>query len=78
MIIVSFQNYSIFYNRYIKCIEQEVFRIERIIFSRYYMVNPEKCEIVFKRLASNCMYTYYDNKGTIWWYVHACAGFVIR
>ena len=31
----------------IKYIEQGVFRIERITFSRYYAVNLEKCEIVF-------------------------------
>ena len=29
------------------------FRIEHITFSRNYMVNLEKCEIVFKLLASN-------------------------
>ena len=53
----SFQNNSIFYSSYIKCIEQGVFRIERITFSRYYVVNLEKCEIVFKLLASNCIST---------------------
>ena len=56
MHLVSFQNNSIFYNSYIKCIEQGVFRIERITFSRYDMVNLEKCEVVFKFLASNCMF----------------------
>ena len=33
MHIVSFQNNSIFYNSYFKCIEQGVFRIERITFT---------------------------------------------
>ena len=55
MHIVSFQKNSVFYNRYFKCIEQEFFRIERKKFSRYYVVNLEKCEIVFKLLASNCI-----------------------
>ena len=55
MHIVSFQNNSIFYNSYIKFIEQGVFRIKRITFSRYYVVNLKKCEIVFKLLASNCI-----------------------
>ena len=54
MHLVSFQNNSIFYNSYIRCIEQGVFKIERITFSRYYVANLEKCEIVFKLLASNC------------------------
>ena len=54
MLLVSFQHNSIFYNSYIKCIEQGVFRIERITFSRYYVVNMEKFENVFKLLASNC------------------------
>ena len=56
MHLVSFQNNSIFYNSYIKCVEQGVFRIERLTFSRYYVANLEKCEIVFKLLASNCIY----------------------
>ena len=43
MHVVSFQNYSIFYNSFNKCIEQGVFRIERIIFSRYYVLILEKC-----------------------------------
>ena len=55
MHIVSFQNNSIFYNRYFKCVEKEVFRIERIAFSRYYVVNLEKFKIVFNLSASNCM-----------------------
>ena len=55
MHIVCFQNNSIFYNSYFKCIEQRLFRIERITFSRYYVVNLEKCEIVFKLSASNCI-----------------------
>ena len=54
MNIVSFQNNSIFYNSYFKCIEQGAFRIKRITFSRYYVVNLEKCETVFKLLESNC------------------------
>ena len=54
MHIVSFQKNSAFYNSYFKCIEQGILGIERITFSRYYVVNLEKCEIVFKRLASNC------------------------
>ena len=58
MHLVSFQNNSIFYNSYIKCIEQGVFRIERITFSRYYVENLEKCEIVFKLLASNCIISF--------------------
>ena len=57
MHLVSFQNNSIFYNSYIKSIEQGVFRIKRITFSKiYYMVNLEKCEIVFKLLESNCIF----------------------
>ena len=56
--IVSSENNSIFYNSYIKCIEQGVFRIEHITVSRYYVVNLEKYEIVFKLLASNCMKMY--------------------
>ena len=32
-----------------------------ITFSRYYVVNLEKCEIVFKLLASNCMLIWLDN-----------------
>ena len=52
MLIVSFQNNSIFYNSYIKCTEQGVFRIERIKISKNYVV---KGEIVFKLLASNCI-----------------------
>ena len=48
----SFQNNSIFYSSYIKCMEQAVFGIERITSSRYYVVNLEKCEIVFKLLES--------------------------
>ena len=54
--IVSFRNNSIFYNSYIKCIEQGVFEVERITFSRYYVVNLEKCEIVIKLLESNCKF----------------------
>ena len=53
MHIVSFQHNSVFYDSYIKCIEQRLFRIERITFT-VYVVNLEKCEIVFQRLASNC------------------------
>ena len=48
MRMVSFQNNSIFYNK------ERLFRIERITFSRYYVVNLEKCEIGFKPLTSNC------------------------
>ena len=55
MHIVSFQKNSVFYNSYFKCIEQGVFRIERITFSRYYVVNLEEWEIVFKLLTSNCI-----------------------
>ena len=62
MLLVSLQKNSIFYNSYIKCIEQGVFRIERITFSRYYVVNMEKFEIVFKLLASNCMFTQLINQ----------------
>ena len=56
MHIVSFQRNSVFDISYIKYIEQGVFRIERITFSRYYVVNVEMCEIVFKLLASNCIF----------------------
>ena len=38
-----------------KCFEQGLSRIDRTTFSRYYEVNLEKCEIVFKHLASNCI-----------------------
>ena len=55
MHIVSFQNNSVFFNSYFKCVEQEFFRIELAIFRRYYVVKLEKCEIVFKRLANNCV-----------------------
>ena len=50
--LVPSQNNIIFYNNYIKCIEQGVFRIERKTFSRHYVLNVEKCETVFKLLAS--------------------------
>ena len=53
--IVPFQKNFIFYNRDFKCIEQGVFRIQRVKFCRYYVLNLEKCVIVFKLLASNCM-----------------------
>ena len=56
ILIVSFQKNSIFSNSYFKCIEQGVFRIERTTFSRYYVVNLEECEIVFKLLTSNCKF----------------------
>ena len=52
---VYFQNNSIFCDRYFKSIEQCVFKIERITFTRYYVVNLEKWEIVFKLLESNCI-----------------------
>ena len=50
--MIYFQNNSIFYNSGFKCIEQRFFKIERTTFSRYYVVKLEKCEIVFKLLAS--------------------------
>ena len=37
---------SVFHNSHFKCIEQGVFRIQRTTFSRCYVVNLEKCEIV--------------------------------
>ena len=58
MHIVSFQNNSKIFNSNFKYIEQGFFRIERITFSRYYVVKLEKCEIVFKFLASNCILFY--------------------
>ena len=39
-----------------KFIERRAFRIKLITFSRYYVVNLEKCEIVFKLLESNCTF----------------------
>ena len=54
MHLVSFQNNSIFYISYFKCIGPGVFRIERIKY-RHDVVILEKCDIVFKLLASNCI-----------------------
>ena len=58
---VSFQKNSLFYTSYFEYIEQGVFRKERIIFGRYYVV-PGKCEIVFKLLASSCIIVRYLNQ----------------
>ena len=75
MHIVSFQENSIFDNSYIKCTERGVFRIEHMAFSRYYVVNLEKCEIVFKLLASNCMFSsVYVPSSIVLYFTNHCVG----
>ena len=54
--MVTFQNNSVFYNSHFKWIEQGVVRIDSITNSRYYMAIFEMGEIVFKLLASHCIY----------------------